>query len=127
MCFDYDEYAVMGSDTIVRAGRRHRCWLCRGVIHVNEFHAVTKWLFDGHWGATRYCDKCERLRLAVVARETMADCHGAWPCPEDLAEYLKDAAAYDKPVRPLGLPTLFDCRLFVYRMQPNTPILLGAD
>ena len=112
MCFDTDGYADIYETNAVKCRKPHKCLGCRRVIERGEMAQYTSCLFDGHWSNWYLCNGCQRITLAIVIEELESGCswNEAWCPPEELSTYLRDR---HEPVRPLGMPTLDDCRRYL--------------
>jgi len=115
MCFEYDESPKMAEERQVKCRRDYACEGCSRGVKKGTFALCCTGLFDGHWYRYYVCDRCQRLIMAIAANELLEGCpwHTAWCSPCDLAEYVEEHAAYGEEIRPLGMPTIADCRRYV--------------
>jgi len=115
MCFDYDDYPELHSASNVKCRKEHRCTGCRRKIRKGETAEHNTGKFDGSFYSYYVCDGCQRMILAIAAKEIQEGCpwSTAWCAVDDLREYLSELRGYGETIRPLGLRTIDDCRRYV--------------
>ena len=115
MCFDYDDTADISDSRIVKCRKQHKCEGCARWIEKGEQAECHSGLFDGAWYRYYVCNGCQRVIMAIAVNELREGCawHTAWIHPSDLAQYRFDMRRCGEEIRPLGMPTLQDCRRVV--------------
>lgn len=114
MCFEYDD-PEMHNTSSVKCRKEHRCRGCSRMIRKGETAEHNTGKFDGSWYSYYVCDGCQRMILAIAAKEIQEGCpwSTAWCSVDDLRDYLGDLREYGEKIKPLGLRTIDDCMRYV--------------
>ena len=65
-CIEFDDYADVFQQHVVKARKEHKCIECHCKIHRGDLYQRTRMLFDGAWSTSKLCARC-----ANVASEYM--------------------------------------------------------
>ena len=78
---DYDDVAVIWTETHPVAHKQHKCCECRGVIQPGERYVVVRSLYDGAWSTSKVCWTCNAIRQDLAPCAPLGELRSElWEC-----------------------------------------------
>lgn len=92
MCFYYDSYCEVYTESVRKARKPHRCDGCGATIHPGTFYTSSSGIFEGEPFSGATCGSCELTRFRIHLQELHEGCEWreSWIAPEDIGDYCTD-------------------------------------